>query len=164
MQSHHYTGANFMLINLTSGFLIMALCLLLQSILIGAAMRYYAGHHQEVNSPSLVEGLKVVNIVMLLLVIGNLGQIAVWALAYQVLGEFATFSEAFYHSAVNFSTLGYGDIVMSDEHKLLGPLESINGILMIGVSTAALMSAYQDVVRRTMRAQQAGNTENAGPR
>ena len=53
---------------------------------------------------------------------------------------------------MNFATLGYGDIVMSPEHQLLGPLEAINGVLMIGVSSAALMSAFQDSLRQTRHA------------
>ena len=48
---------------------------------------------------------------------------------------------------MNFATLGYGDIVMSEKHRLLGPIESVNGILMIGVSSAALMSILQQVTR-----------------
>jgi hypothetical protein len=60
---------------------------------------------------------------------------------------------------VNFATLGYGDIVMSAKHKLLGPLESVNGVLMIGVSTAALMAAFQDAMRKTIHARQAKNAD-----
>jgi hypothetical protein len=41
-------------------------------------------------------------------------------------------------------------MVMSDPHRLLGPLEAVNGVLMIGVSTAALMTAFQDALRKTM--------------
>ena len=58
------------------------------------------------------------------------------------------FGDAVYHSAVNFTTLGYGDIVMSGKHKLLGPLEAINGVLMIEVSTAALMASFQDAMKK----------------
>ena len=143
-----------MLTNLVLGFLTMALCLLLQLLLLAAAMRYYSRHESLVNSPSMAASLLVVNVVMLLLVLGNLGQVAVWALLFQVLGEFTTFREAYYHSAVNFATLGYGDIVMSDAYKLLGPLQAINGVLMIGVSTAALLAAFQDALKRTLSARQ----------
>ena len=89
----------------------------------------------------------------LILVIGNLAQVTLWALLFLALEEFQQFSEAFYHSAVNFATLGYGDVVMSAPHKLLGPLEAINGALMIGMSTAALMSAFQDALQKTARTQ-----------
>ena len=66
------------------------------------------------------------------------------------LNEFQQFSAAFYHSAVNFGSLGYGDIVMSDKYKLLGALEAINGVLMIGVSTAALMTPFKDAIQKAL--------------
>jgi len=47
---------------------------------------------------------------------------------------------AFYHSAVNYTTLGYGDLIMSPTWRLLGPLEAANGILMFGVSTAMIFT------------------------
>ena len=141
-----------MLMNLLLGLPTMALCLFLQSLLVIVALRYYSRHSSKVNNPSFVSSLVVVNGVMLLLVIGNLIQVAIWALLFEVLGEFNQFGAAFYHSAVNFSTLGYGDIVMSDQHKLLGPLEAINGVLMIGVSTAALMATFQDAMKKTIHA------------
>jgi hypothetical protein len=41
---------------------------------------------------------------------------------------------------------------MSSQHRLLGPLEAINGVLMIGVTTAALMASFQDALRKTVQA------------
>ena len=98
---------------------------------------------------SLWRVIAVICGVMLILVTGNLAQVSIWALLFMTLGEFEDFAAAVYHSAVNFSTLGYGDVVMSEQHRLLGPLEAINGVLMIGASTAALMAAFQDAIRRT---------------
>ena len=141
-----------MLMNLLFGLLTMLLCLLLQSILFVLVIRYYSRNEYLVNNPSFWSSLAVIKGVMLLLILGNLGQIAIWALLFLLLGEFQGFGEAFYHSAVNFATLGYGDIVMSDEHKLLGPLEAVNGVLMFGVSTAVLMAAFQDTIKKTIQA------------
>jgi hypothetical protein len=141
-----------MLINLLLGLTTMALCLLLQSLMFVKAIRYYTRHDYLVNSPSFFSSLIVVNGVMLLLVVGNLAQIAIWAMLFTWVGEFQQFGESFYHSAVNFATLGYGDIVMSERYRLLGPLESVNGVLMIGVSTAALTAAFQDALRKTIHA------------
>lgn len=141
-----------MLMNLLFGLLTMMLCLLLQSILFVLVIRYYSRNEYLVNNPSFWSSLAVIKGVMLLLILGNLGQIAIWALLFLLLGEFQGFGEAFYHSAVNFATLGYGDIVMSDEHKLLGPLEAVNGVLMFGVSTAVLMAAFQDTIKKTIQA------------
>ena len=143
-----------MLMNLLYGLPMMALCLLFQSLLFMAAIHYYSRHAYLVDSPSFIASLVVVNVVMLLLVVGNLVQAGLWALLFHFLGEFDKFGVAFYHSAVNFATLGYGDMVMSERHRLLGPLEAINGVLMIGVSTAALMATFQDAMRKTIRARQ----------
>lgn len=51
-------------------------------------------------------------------------------------GEFPEFAVASYHSAVNYTTLGYGDVIMTASWKFLGPLEAANGMLLFGVSTA----------------------------
>src|SRR5262245_29686134 len=74
------------------------------------------------------------------LMTGHLAQMAVWAIAFVAAGEFAQFSVAFYHSAVNDTTLGYGDIVMSLRWRLLGPLEAASGSLAFGWSTAVIVA------------------------
>lgn len=141
-----------MLGNLLIGAGTMTLCLFLQSAVLVHAIRYYARRNGVVAADaSWWSTLFTVNGVMLLLLVGNLAQLAIWAVVFMWVGEFGTFAEAFYHSAVNFATLGYGDIVMSERNRLLGPLEAINGILMIGVSTAALLATFQDAIR-TIRA------------
>lgn len=141
-----------MLINLLYGLPVMGACLLLQSLLIIAAFRHYTHRRALVRQASFWPTMRVINGVMLILVIGNIAQVAIWALLYLFLGEFSKFGDAIYHSAVNFTTLGYGDIIMSEKHRLLGPLEAINGVLMIGVSTAVLMAFFQDAMKKTFLA------------
>ena len=141
-----------MLFNILIGLSTMAACLLLQSGLIVAALRYYSRHDILGGNPTIWSTLVTLNAVMTLLVIGNLAQLVVWALVFQLLGEFDALDVAVYHSAVNFASLGYGDIVMSERHRLLGALEAINGVLMIGVSTAALMTTLQDAFTKTRAA------------
>lgn len=143
-----------MLINLLVGLPTMVLCLFLQSLLLVASAHYYRHHSKLVNNPSIWASITVIKGLMLILVVGNLVQIAIWALLFMFLGEFSQFDGAFYHSAVNFATLGYGDFVMSEEHKLLGPLQAVNGVLMIGVSTSVLMAGLQDAMTKTFQARQ----------
>ncbi len=145
-----------MLANLLLGLPTMVLCLLLQAWLAVVALRYYVNHEHDVRSPSLWSSLTVVASVMLLLLLGNLAQVGIWALLFMLLGEFAMFSEAFYHSMVNFATLGYGDFVMSDQRKLLGPLEALNGVVMIGLSSAMLYAALNDAMKQTIAARRGG--------
>jgi Ion channel len=69
-----------------------------------------------------------------------------WAALFVICGEFKEFAVAYYHSAVNYSTLGYGDVIMSPSWKLLGPLEAADGALMFGVSTAMIFSVIQRLI------------------
>jgi hypothetical protein len=62
-------------------------------------------------------------------------------------GEFTRFAGAFYESAMNCTSLGYGDIVMPASWNLLGPLEAANGMLMFGVSTALIFAVIQRSVQ-----------------
>jgi len=145
------------MLNLLLGLLVMLMCLLLQGLLFVVVIRYYLRRRHLLDHASFVVSLSIVAGVLFLLVFGVLVQIALWAILFMTLGEFQLFNESFYHSAVNFSTLGYGDFVMSDEHKLLGPLEAVNGVLMIGVSTSALTLAFQDIIRKSLTIKGAGN-------
>jgi len=92
-------------------------------------------------------------ILIMILWIGHLAQVAVWATVFLAVGEFETFAPAFYHSAVNYTTLGYGDIVMSPRWRLLGPQEAATGMLAFGWSTAATVTIVIRLVRYRHRIQ-----------
>jgi Ion channel len=77
----------------------------------------------------------------------HLLQIAAWAVVFELCGEFSDFAAAFYHSAVNYTTLGYGDYVMSPPWRLLGPIEAADGMLMFAFSTAIVVAVIQRVIR-----------------
>jgi hypothetical protein len=86
---------------------------------------------------------------MLVMLVGNILQIALWAWLFEYLGEFADFNAAFYHSAVNFATLGYGDVVMSEARRLLGALEAVNGVLMFGLTTGLLFAILNELLEQS---------------
>ena len=87
----------------------------------------------------------VISLVVIMLFAGHLVQAAVWALLFIYLGEFTDFLTAYYHSTVNFASLGYGDIVMSEKWRLLGALEACNGVLMFGLSAGTLLSVMSNL-------------------
>ncbi len=78
----------------------------------------------------------VLSSMLLIVLLGNLIQMAIWALVFMLCGQFENYETAFYFSAVNFTTLGYGDITLSSRWRILGPLEAANGVLMFGLSAA----------------------------
>lgn len=77
----------------------------------------------------------------------HLIEIALWAGLLILCGEFGEFGEAYYHSAVNYTTLGYGDLLLTPSWRMLGPLEAANGALMFGVSTAMVFAVVQRLVQ-----------------
>lgn len=90
--------------------------------------------------------LLIVSGVILLALLAHLMEIAIWAVVFDLCGEFPQLSMALYHSAVNYTSLGYGDVVMSAAWRLLGPLETADGMLMFGVSTAMIFAVIQRLV------------------
>ena len=145
-----------MLRTLLTGLPVMFLCLILQALFVTTHLRYYTRFGlAEKARKSQWRQILLLSTVMLLMLLSNLAQMAIWAVLFLLLGEFDDASTALYHSAVNFVTLGYGDIVMTDRWRLLGPLEGVNGILMFGVSTAVMTAALLDVAKQ--------RTANSGP-
>ncbi len=99
---------------------------------------------------------RVLAVVMMFLFLGHILQFATWAALFQWLGEFPDFETAFYHSTVNFTSLGYGDIVMSEQWRLLGALEAANGVLMFGLSAGLVLTVMQHLFTR--RGHEGGET------
>jgi len=90
--------------------------------------------------------LAIVVVVISFAFVAHLIEIAFWAVLLVLCGEFQEFGTAYYHSAVNYTTLGYGDLLMTPSWRLLGPLEATNGALMFGVSAAMVFAVIQRLV------------------
>lgn len=129
----------------------MVVCLAIQCMIVAALLRGLVYLDQRgALKPTRYSAFLVLGGVMVVLMMGNIVQMALWAGMFVAFGEFGEFSQAFYHSVVNFTTLGYGDVVMSEEARLVGALEAANGVLMIGLSTAFLFAVLDRIVRRAL--------------
>lgn len=92
-----------------------------------------------------------VDLVILIIVLATLVESAVWAMCYIQIGSFDKLEEAMYFSLVTYSTLGYGDIILNESHRLLGAFEAANGVIMLGWSTAIVVAVIQRVYTRSKR-------------
>lgn len=68
-------------------------------------------------------------------------EVWLWAALYMALGAYDDLETALYFSVSMFSTLGLGDVIIGEKWRLLASLESVNGFLLIGWSTAYLIAA-----------------------
>jgi hypothetical protein len=67
-------------------------------------------------------------------------EIWLYALLYLLLGAFTEFELALYFSTVTYSSVGYGDVLLGEEWRIFGAIEGATGLIMIGWSTAFLVS------------------------
>lgn len=89
----------------------------------------------------------IVAVVALVAFAAHLIAVATWAVVFTLYGEFSQLSAALYHSAMNYTTLGDSDKIMSPSWRLLASLEAANGMLMFGVSTAMLFAVIQRLLQ-----------------
>ena len=75
------------------------------------------------------------------LLIVHTAEIWFWAILFIALGALSGMEEALYFSTTTFSTIGYGDVVLPHDWRLLGSLEGMSGLVLIGWSTAYLVAA-----------------------
>src|SRR5262245_45376090 len=91
--------------------------------------------------------LAIVSLAISFAFVAHLVEIAFWAVLLIIFGEFQEFGSAYYHSAVNYTTLGYGDLLLTPSWRLLGPVEATNGVLMFGVSAAMVFAVIQRLAK-----------------
>jgi len=149
--------------NVLIGCATMVVCIVLQCLVV-ALMLVYLQRSKAARGQRATfwRAARLLTETMLILMLGNLIQIAVWSCLFLRLGEFSDFATAYYHSTVNFSTLGYGDIVMSEKRRLLGGLEAANGVLMFGLTTSALYAVIQALSQQVLK-QTPMRNERPGP-
>ena len=90
--------------------------------------------------------LTIITSTVLVLITLHALQILVWAIAYLSLttvGELDTLESAVYFSFVTFTTLGYGDITLGGHWRILSGIQALNGIMLVGWTTALLFAVVQ---------------------
>ena len=82
-----------------------------------------------------------VGAIVLIMFFVSLVEVLVWAVTYLLLNAIDGFEQALYFSMVTFTTLGYGDVTLEEQWRLLASFEAANGIIMFGWTTAIVMAA-----------------------
>ena len=70
----------------------------------------------------------------------HLVKICIWAGFYRWQHCLPDFETSFYFSLASYTTLGYGDVVLARPWRLVGAMESLTGVLLLGWSAAFFFS------------------------
>lgn len=98
-------------------------------------------HGKRVRTPHvrLNQALLVLIAVFALIALHGI-EIWLYAAVYTLVGEFPAFEDALYFSTSTYATIGYGDLVLSPAWRIVGAIEGVNGIILLGWSTAFFVS------------------------
>lgn len=83
----------------------------------------------------------------ILVIVLHFSQILLWSVFYRW-DCLPTWESSFYFSATSYSTVGYGDVILPRVWRLLGPVESVTGVLMCGISVSFLFVVASKLVER----------------
>jgi len=84
------------------------------------------------------------SILMLIFILGimllHVGESSIWAAFYYTSGLFHDFETSLYFSLVSYTAIGYGDVVLPENWRLLGAIQGVSGVLLCGLSTAFIFA------------------------
>lgn len=130
-----------LLLNLLIATLMMTLTVIIHFFGIVLLLRLVSYHGRRVAHLSAILRQSLLLIIAVLGIV-FLHTLEIWcyAILYLELGAVQGFEPALYFSTVSFTSLGYGDIVLTPDWRILGAIEAANGLILFGWSTAFLIS------------------------
>ena len=84
-------------------------------------------------------------ITLVVLALAHVIEISVWAGFYTWAGVVIRNASPFEFAFENYTALGYGDALGDDGWRLIGPITSLNGLLLIGISVAIIFEVNKMV-------------------
>ena len=85
---------------------------------------------------------------VLVLMMTHALEVVVWGISYWLVDAAPVGTDRVYFAFVNYTTLGYGDVVPVVRWRLLGPITAMNGVLLFGWSTAVIFEVLRRALER----------------
>ncbi len=80
--------------------------------------------------------------------VAHIIQIWLWAIFYLLAGAIDTLEASLYFSTSTFTTVGFGDIVLNEQWRLVSAFQSANGFILFGWSTAFIFEIMSRLYER----------------
>lgn len=104
----------------------------------------------------------IIQLVSFLLLL-HIVEISIWAAFYYFSRELPDYRTAVYYSLTSYTTVGYGDVVLTGPWRLVGPIEALVGVLMMGWSTGVIVTAILKTYTQRLPPELFGLTKNSNP-
>lgn len=122
------------------GAITITLTIIVQVVFLGTlASTFNKVKHWVSQGLPTIRNVVVMVMAVLWLVIGITINTWIWAYLFLFIGEFSTLENALYFAITSFTTLGYGDLLISEQWRILGSLSAVNGLIVFGLNTAFLV-------------------------
>ena len=136
-------------LNIVTGLAMMVLTIIIHSVfmVVGARIaRWRRSHFGEVRKETvkavLLSGL---TIWLFLAVVIEAGLWATLYLFNPLITALPDLETAFYFSMVTFTTLGFGDVVLTGQWRTLASIQAANGVIIFGWTTALIFYFIQHI-------------------
>ena len=125
----------------------LRLALVLTSIIVHSAATLLVSEVviKKHSKRSVLRSILYIDLIVVIIIGATIIEAFLWAGSYIWIGAFDGFEKALYFSLVTYTTLGYGDLVLLDSHRILGAIQAANGVIMFGWSTAIVVFAIQKI-------------------
>ena len=125
---------------------LLILCALMHLAVAARALSYLRHAQPFVAQPSPRRFFKVTGGLFAVFLASHTVQIYLWAIAVWLTGALTGREPPIYFALVTYTTLGYGDVTLSEGFRVFGAMASVTGILMFGLTTAFLVGVFSNAL------------------
>ena len=144
-----------MLVNIIIGVLVIGLTILIHGYGTIYWIKFIRKKYKKKTTKSLSKKIVWILIYSAIFLLSlNFVEAIIWGFTYYLLPgitEFESIEKAIYFSLVTFTTLGYGDITINSANRMLAGFEAMNGVLLLGWTTAMMFSLLQLTVKDLLK-------------
>jgi hypothetical protein len=134
-----------MITKLAIAFGLMSLCVAIHALGLAAAFRSLRHWLSWAQTFWRSTGLLIV--VAAATILMHMIEITVWAVFYTWIRAMPDLDTSLYFSAVTYTTVGYGDLLLPKQWRLVGGVEALTGIFMCGWSAAFFFAVANRIYR-----------------
>jgi hypothetical protein len=127
----------------------------IHAIVMAAVLWVARATTERVTSHQMLQLVGVMTATVSVLMAAHVAEVIVWSFAYAIVDAAPAGTDLIYFAFVNYTTLGYGDVIPVQRWHLVGPMTAMNGVLLFGWSTAVIFAVLQKVWKI--------NRDEAGP-